>query len=220
MEQIKLNIIKRTETLFLRYGLRSVTMDDIARELGISKKTLYQYFDNKFALIEAVMQQHLEEEQNTIEGIKKNATDALDEMLKIAQYVISQLNKVTPVVLFDLQKYHRESWDFFEKTNNETIYRHIRTNLERGITEGVYRNDLHTDIVAKLYVSKTTCILDEHIFPAQIYDKSNLFKEYMTYHMNGILSAYGQSLWKEHFKLITKSICIILNFNILKLFFC
>lgn len=129
MEQIKQNIIRRTETLFLRYGLRSVTMDDIARELGISKKTLYQFFDNKVALIEAVMQQHLEAEQKNTQFIKDTAIDALDEMLKIAQYVISQLNKITPVVLFDLQKYHRESWEFFEKSNNETIYNHIRTNL-------------------------------------------------------------------------------------------
>ncbi len=216
---MKLNIIKRVEPLFLRYGLRSVTMDDIARELGISKKTLYQYFDNKVALIEAVMQHHIKEEQDMIHSIKATATDALDEMLKIAQYVISQLNKITPVILFDLQKYHRESWDLFEKTNNENIYRHIRANLERGIKEKLYRNDLNIDIVAKLYVSKTTCILDENIFPAHTYAKSSLFKEYMTYHMNGIMSERGQSLWKEHFKLIVGMMCIVMNFNILRIFF-
>lgn len=100
---IKEEIVVRSEQLFMRVGVKSVTMDDISRELGMSKKTLYQHFDNKDSLIEAVINTHVEREQNCTEDIKHGAKDALDEVRKIGVFLASTIEDVSPSTLFDLK---------------------------------------------------------------------------------------------------------------------
>jgi AcrR family transcriptional regulator len=191
MEISKKNILKRCEPLFLRYGIKSVTMDDIARELGISKKTLYQHFDTKNNIIEQMVVEHFEAEQVLMATILSSATDAIDEILSIAQHVALELAQLTSTFVYDLQKYHRETWLILEKTSNEHIYGVIKSNMERGIREGFYRADIDVDIIAKLYVAKSLCILDDHLFPPKRYSKTALYKQFITYHLHGILAPKG-----------------------------
>ena len=146
-------ILIKAESLFLRYGIKSVSMDDIARELGISKKTLYQSVENKKDLLMQVIQAHVANELEAMNTIQKEATDAIDEMLRITQYVLPTLRQMSPTVIYDMQKYYQEVWQLIEAYHNEEIFDMIKTNLERGINEDVYRDDFNTDIVAKLYLS-------------------------------------------------------------------
>lgn len=191
MEIIKKNILKRCELLFLRYGIKSVTMEDIAREIGISKKTLYQHFETKNKIIEQMVVEHFEAEQIIMATILNSATDAVDEILSIAQHVALELARLTATFIYDLQKYHRETWLILEKTSNEHIYGVIKKNIERGMQEGFYRTDLDADIIAKLYVAKSLCILDEQLFPINRYSKTVLYKQFIVYHLHGILAPKG-----------------------------
>ncbi len=197
IESQKVNIIRRAEALFFKYGIRSVTMDDIAKELGISKKTLYQNFENKNQLLTELINDHNLRDQ--IEGAKiiKNSTDALDEIEKITQHVLNELARLSPTLIFDLQKYHPEFWTMVQTTSNDYILKQVRENLERGIRESLYRKELNVDIISKLYVSKVYCVLDENVFPQSKYDKRTLFLEYIHYHLFGILSEYGLGVWKS-----------------------
>jgi TetR/AcrR family transcriptional regulator, cholesterol catabolism regulator len=191
MEIIKKNILKRCEPLFLRYGIKSVTMDDIARELGISKKTLYQHFDTKNKIIEQMVVEHFEAEHIIMATILNAATDAVDEILSIAQHVALELAQLTSTFIYDLQKYHRETWLLLEQMSNQHIYGIIKKNIERGIQEGLYRADIDADIISKLYVTKSLSILDNDLFPSNRYSKTVLYKQFIIYHLHGILAPKG-----------------------------
>jgi TetR/AcrR family transcriptional regulator, cholesterol catabolism regulator len=184
-------IMTAIEQLFLRYGVKSVTMDDISRQLGMSKKTLYQYVDNKADLIKKVMQQHIETEQEAMSQIRQQAKDAIDEMLGIARYVTQMLREMSPSTVYDLHKHYRETWDMVESFHQQHIYNFIKTNLENGVKEGLYRSDFDADIIAKLYVAKTMLIVNEDVFPLRNYNKEKLFKALLVYHIHGVASAKG-----------------------------
>lgn len=182
----------------MRYGIKSVTMDDIAREMGISKKTLYQYVENKSDLIGQIFQEKIKNEKQCMADIREAATDAVDEILRIARYVIQELRQMSPTVMYDLRKYYRDTWRQMEALHQRHIYQLIRENLERGQAEGLYRENIDVDIIAKLYVAKTPLVVDEDIFPTREYNVEKLFEEYMMYHIHGIASAEGLALLALH----------------------
>lgn len=184
--------------LFMRYGIKSVTMDDLARQLGISKKTLYQYVSNKNDLITQIFYQKIELEKTIMAQIREDSSDAIDEILKIAAYVIGELRELSPTTVYDLQKYYQETWRQMEALHQRYIYVIIRENLQRGMGQGLYRQNMNPDIIAKLYVGKTSLVVDEDVFPTRDYDMSDLFREYIHYHIYGIASPKGLALLEKH----------------------
>ena len=191
-------ILEKSEALFLRYGLKSVTMEDIARKLGISKKTLYQFVDNKADLVAQIMMAHIEKEKALMEGLRANSDDAIEEMLQIARYGIQQLRKLSPSVMYDLQKYYQHLWQMVQKLHRVYVHRLIQENIERGIAQGVYRADINPDILAKIYVMSTMSVVDDEVFPIKNYNKENLFIEFIKYHIYGIASPKGLKLYEKH----------------------
>ena len=204
--EIKQQILLKAEELFMRYGLKSITMDDLARELGISKKTLYQYVDNKADLIAQIFRFKIEEERAMMEAFRANAQDAIDEILRLARYIVRQLRELSPTVVYDLQKYYRTTWKEMEALHQKHVYDIIKDNIERGMTQGVYRADIHPDIIAKLYVGKTSLVADEDLFPIREYDITQLFEEYILYHLHGIASPNGLLLLEQHLEESKKEI--------------
>ncbi len=193
-------ILIKAENLFFKYGIKSISMDDLSRELGISKKTLYQSVENKKDLVLQVFQNHATQEMDAVTRIQKESGDAIDEMIEVVKYVIPTLRKITPTVLFDMQKYYQEIWQMMEDHNNKEIYKFIEENIKKGIEQGVYREEVRPDIIAKLYVGKTMFLIDEEVFPLRDYNKENLFKEHMQYHIRGIATTKGLKLFAKHFK--------------------
>ncbi len=198
MEEVKQQILDKSEELFMRYGIKSVTMDDIARELGISKKTLYQYVANKTELIEQIFHQRIEREKKQMARIRDISADAVEEILKIADYVIAELRQLSPTTMYDLQKYYRGTWCQMDALHQSHVYQLIRDNIERGMEQGVYRHDLDPDIIAKLYVGKTSLVADDELFPLREYNIEELFKQYIHYHIHGIASPKGLRLLEQH----------------------
>lgn len=191
IQQGKQKVLKGAEALFMRYGIKSVTMDDVSRELGMSKKTLYQYVENKADLIRQVILEHIREEKEAMAEIRATAVDAIDEILKIARYVLEVLRQTSPNVIYDLRKYYRESWRLMEDLHREYVYEVIKANIHRGVEQGLYRPGLDPDIIARLYVGKTMIVVDEEFFPPDQYRKEHLFAAYMEYHIRGVASQKG-----------------------------
>lgn len=191
---MKEKIIKESTQLFFRFGVRSVSMDDIAKEIGISKKTLYVHFKDKEELIRECMLVHDAEEKQILKSFQRDATNAIDEMIRIAKYVERMLKQVSLTMIYDLQKYHREAWEMINKMHNDDIFIEIKTNLERGIREGVYRNDFDINIVAKIYVSTTTLLTNSDFFSPKEYNISDVIKTNILYHLHGIASPKGMAL--------------------------
>ena len=195
---IKQNVIQKSYDLYCRYGIKSVTMDDIAREMGMSKKTLYQYFDNKTDLLEQIFLQHIEDEKEMMGSIKTKAADAIEEIVEVGRYVVSLLREVSPTAVYDLQKYYWSIWVELEALHKKYIYESIRENILWGIKQGFYRNNLDADIIAKLFVGKTSLIVDEEMFPSKDYQKGELFQEFINYHIQGIASVKGRQLLEKY----------------------
>ncbi|MFK7810238.1 MAG: TetR/AcrR family transcriptional regulator [Saprospiraceae bacterium] len=184
-------ILTAIEGLFMRYGIKSVTMDDISRKLGMSKKTIYQYVDNKADLIHKVMNQHIETELKEMEKIREESKDAIDEMLGISKHVTQMLRQMSPTTIYDLHKHYRETWLMMEAFHKEHIYNFMKMNLEKGVKEGLYRKGFNPDIIAKFYVVQTLCVVDEDQFSLQDYNKEKLFVAFSDYHLRGVASAKG-----------------------------
>ncbi len=191
---MKEKILSKAKELFFKFGLRSVSMDDICRELGISKKTIYLHFDTKDKLIEGGMKQHKEEEVAVMKAIRLNAHNAIDELLRLSQHVAEMLTELTPTLIYDCQKYYREIWTEFETLNNEYIYNDIHSNLKRGVAEGLYRDDFDIDIIAKLYLSLSSSVIDLDTFPSQKYNTRVVFQTYIMYHLKGIATPKGMEI--------------------------
>jgi AcrR family transcriptional regulator len=198
--QLDNRILTKAESLFFKYGIKSISMDDLSRELGISKKTLYQSVENKKELVIQVFQNLIQKEIAAVISIRKDADDAIDEMIEVARYVIPMLRQISPTLIFDIQKYYRDVWLLCEEFNQQEVFTVIKENIERGIKEGIYREEFHSEIIAKLYVGKTNLVIDEDIFPLKEYNKENLFKEHIQYHIRGIATSKGLKLLEKHFK--------------------
>lgn len=191
-------IITKASDLFMQYGFKSISMDEVARYLGISKKTLYQHVNNKADLIQKVMIAHISEEKLTMHNIHENAKDAIDEMIQISQYVSELLQRVNPTVLYDLQKYYLKSWELMESLHLNYTYKLIKENIQSGMEEGLYRQNLSPEIIAKLYIGRMDLIIDKNLFPIGAYTFSQIHNNAMMYHLYGIMSIKGMELFEKY----------------------
>jgi AcrR family transcriptional regulator len=190
-------IFEKAAELFMRYGIKSVTMDDIARELGISKKTIYQYVENKTELIEQIFQSHVCQETEAMRRIHEQSADAIEEILRIGQYVIQEFRQLSATLVYDLNKYHRDIWENLEAFHREQTQQLMRRNIEWGMRQGLYRPDVDADIVAKLYVGRNALLIDDHTFSLREYDFEHLIRQSILYHIHGIATPKGIALLRE-----------------------
>ena len=189
--------LRRTTELFLRYGIKSITMDDVAREIGISKKTLYQFVENKDDLVSKVMDRHIAEQCTMDETIHGQATDAIDEMTNVGKQVVSEMQRMKPNVVHELQKYHRDVWERIQHFQWDHIYKVTLENIEWGRRDGLYREDFDADVAARFYISGSFSIFDDKVFPKPPYSFDNLFREYILNYLHGIVSDKGRELLKS-----------------------
>lgn len=196
--EAKTSILKKAEMLFMRLGLKSISMDDVARELGISKKTLYQFFQSKEDLVLQTISRHQCSEAEEVKRICATSTDALKEMLDIARHVLVQFQQMSPSTVFDLKKYYPEAWRIVEQVQREYVYGVLKANMERGIREGLYRDDFDTNILARLYVGSVRWLLDEELFPQTQFHWAQLYREFVHYHLRGIVSPKGLEKLKAY----------------------
>lgn len=175
-------------------------MDDLAKTMGASKKTIYQYVSNKADLVGKTMERHLRMETRQVEEIKAKDLNAIEEMLEISRTVTKHLKSLNPTIINDLQKYYPTAWAQLTEYKNDFICRSIEDNINKGVKEGLYRDDLNPNIVAKLYSCRTDCIVDQRIFPFTRYTVIEVYKEFLYHHIRGIATAKGLAVLDEKIK--------------------
>lgn len=163
--ETKNRIAEKAEALYMRFGIRSVSMENMAEELGMSKKTLYQYFADKDELVEEVVKRHTLAIREECEQIAKEAKDAVHEIFLIMQRVMEDFRNMNPMVLFDLQKFHPKGFQRFKQYKNEFLLHFIRCNIERGIAEGYYRDDVHLEIMSRFRLESMMIPFDISLYP-------------------------------------------------------
>lgn len=200
------SILSAAFELFMNFGVKSVSMDDIAQRLGISKKTIYASVETKEDLILHVIGNFLELEESNIRKIIAGSSDAVDEIININRHILSYLRVMKPSLIFDLKKYYPECWDMIENTHLTFIREVIEQNILRGQQEDLYRQDLLPFVISKLFITKSLMIIDEKEFSLVKHDLYELIMQLEKYHLYGIVSPAGQErLHKQyHSTLIQK----------------
>lgn len=193
MEEKIVFILEETSKLFIKYGIKSVSMDDIARHLGMSKKTLYQYFSDKKDLVLSVLKYHMSDTNECFQQLAQEDGNAIDILVKVSQILIEKFGRLNTSVTFDLQKYYPEAHRVMTDHKREHIMQNIILNLNRGIKEGLYRSDLNTAVIAYFYMVRM-----DHVF---LIDSDNdalknvtmeeILKELFIYHIRGIANEKG-----------------------------
>ena len=207
---MKQEILKVATQLFLKYGLKSVSMDDIAKAAGISKKTIYQNIEDKKTLVyESLIDFIKEDKEMVLCAINRDDCNALEKMIIIAQEGIEMFKKIKPTVLYDLQKYYRQSWEIVQQYHFEFMFGIIKQNILEGQLEKVYREDADADVITKLFIGKMIMLADEEQFPNSSYPKPALFAQQLMYHLYGVVS-------HKHYPLLEKISTNILQQTTLK----
>jgi len=184
--------------LFFQYGIRSVSMDDIARQLGISKKTLYQHVENKADLVEKTMMVHNHRTVNQFkEIINDDHNNAIDELVEIAKINKALLKKTNPSTIYDLKKYHKQCWEVVQAFHDELITDIISKNIARGIEQGLYRDDINIQIITKFYVAQMDLVIDTQVFSPTEFQMADVYIEFLKYHIFGIATAKGAKYLHE-----------------------
>jgi len=184
-------IISKVSELYLKYGIKSVTMDDVARELGISKKTLYLHFKDKDELVKKVVDLHLFGMHEDMKNLVPKNVNAIEELLFVSKFITQYFNKINPSVTYDLQKYYPEVWKNIATNRREHIYERIIDNMKRGMKEGLYRQDIHIDIIAHFYLFRMEMSQTFDLIVDHKYSFEEIFNTSFHYHIRGIASKKG-----------------------------
>jgi AcrR family transcriptional regulator len=182
--------------LFMRFGIKSLTMDDISRKMGISKKTLYQVVKDKKDLVNKGMKLCLDEEEAVLTQVSAQSENAIDELIGFTRFVNSRLSEMHASVLYDIKKYHQDSWTMMKEHKKGFVRQTILENSIRGIKEGLYRENTNPEVITTMYMLMVDGMLnsDEH-FGKEI-TVENLHLEMIGYHVRGIASKKGIILLK------------------------
>lgn len=186
--------------LFSKYGIKSVSMDDISRELGISKKTLYHTIDSKGGLVELVCMHTEQMHIDKIEKAVQDSSDAVEGMWSVSQVVNELLRNISLTTIYDLTKYYPSVWSQIKKIRNKSIYATISNNIKRGKENQLYRDDVDEDILAKIFISSCDFFLDDEMFPKDRYRIQDLYQYYIEYHIRGIATQKGMDLLETYKK--------------------
>lgn len=192
--ETKDRILSRSRDLFMQYGIRSVSMDDIASEMGISKKTIYQYFADKEELVLAVINCKIDEAEAHCNFDRSMSINAIDEVCKSMEMVENMFRTMNPSVLLDLKKYHPKAYDRFLKHKNDYIFNTMRSNLLRGIEEGLYRPELHPDVIARFRIESILTPLDPVFYTGNKLTIADVEQEITIHYLFGIVTLKGYRL--------------------------
>jgi TetR/AcrR family transcriptional regulator, cholesterol catabolism regulator len=197
---IQERILQETGAMFFRHGIRTITMDDIAAKLGISKKTIYQFYSDKGELVKSFTDLQLRAQEKDMETIQNQSKDAIDEMLNLMTHLENFFNRVNPAVFYDLQKYHPQSWNAFKLFKEKCVIGFIEDNLKRGIQQELYRKDLKIKILARLRIEEVEMGFHPSVFPPDNFKITDVQLTLIDHFVHGIVTIKGFKLIEKYRK--------------------
>ncbi len=201
MDEKQIEIISKASDIFMKYGIKSVTMDDLARELSISKKTIYKYFEDKKELVRSIVATKIELDKASCNIIINQCENAIDELIQISKSIKENFGNIHSSVFFDLQKYHQDAWRMMQQHKQEFVHQQIMDNMNRGMGEGLYRSNIKTDVIAFVYVNTIDTIFEKISSSNLDHAVSEIFVEIIRFLIRGIASETGLEYLKSRIKL-------------------
>ena len=197
---MKNKILTKSAEMFLNLGVKSVTMDEIASELGISKKTIYTHFSTKTKLIEATALFVFENISCGIQAIRSEKKDPIEELYSIKDFALEHLKNEKSSPQYQLQKYYPKIFEMVKTKQQQIMEDQIKENLERGIAQGVYREDLPLGFTSRIYLVGMLGIKDRDLFPESDFTTHELIEKHLEYHLRAIVTENGRSSLSKYLK--------------------
>ncbi|MGB3591195.1 MAG: TetR/AcrR family transcriptional regulator, partial [Nonlabens sp.] len=197
MESVNKDILVQATTLFLEQGFKSVTMDDISRSMGISKKTLYNHYNNKESLVEASVMSVYDTICCGIDHICDQHVNPIQELYDIKKTVMSSLkgDKTSPI--YQLQRYYPKVHKKISTMQFDYMQGCVNENLDRGIQQGLYIPSISKEFVSRIYFVGIQGIKDLSLFPTQGFPVQKLYDQYLEYHLRGIVTPEGRKILNQ-----------------------
>jgi len=191
-------IKQKAHELFMQYGLRSVSMDDIANGMGISKKTIYQYYADKDELVDAVVESEFKKNETCCELDKINSANAIEEIFMAMDMMADMFRSMNPSFIFDMQKYHPTAFLKFDQYKNDSLFNIVRNNILRGINEQLYREDIDVDIIARFRVHSLLLAFNPEFNATLKKSISEIAKELIIHFLFGLVSLKGYKMTTKY----------------------
>ena len=205
-EPMQTKILLKARDLMLQSGLRQVTMDDLAHQLGISKKTIYQYYKDKDDLVKAVVNLELKDHELICEKCKSKAENAIHEMFLLMENMKAMTQTMNPNAMMELEKHFSSSFEMIKNHKDEFLFSLIKQNLMKGIEEGCYRKDLDIDIISKFRLETVFIPFNLHLFPLNKFNSIEVHTQLMEHFVYGLMTVKGHELMDKYKKLHKQAI--------------
>jgi hypothetical protein len=199
MDDKTLHILEQVRRLYHRYGIKSVTMDDVAKHLCISKKTLYQYFNDKEDLVSSIILMDHNKSNKFFLEIKNKGLNAIEELFEVYRMINSMFRDYNSSMEYDIHKYYPDLFSKVKEIRRKKMYDTMYNNMNKGKKEGLYRKELNSKIIARLHVFKIENMFDNEIFTMEELSSVKVFNEVFVYHMQGIMNEKGRSFFEKNF---------------------
>ncbi len=195
-------ILKGAEELFFKYGIKSITMDDIAKHLAISKKTIYQFYSDKNEVLEMLMKNRMKVNQKEFEQLAKDSENVIAEVFSIMKHMGAMFSQMNPNFFYDLQKYHPGTWKLFKTFKEECIERMVEDSVKRGIKEGFVRPDINSKIIARLRMEEVEMGFNPQVFPPNEFKIMDVQLALLEHFLHGICTLKGHKLINKYKEII------------------
>ncbi|PZD78429.1 TetR/AcrR family transcriptional regulator [Mesonia sp. K7] len=191
-------ILDTAAEMFLNYGFKSVTMDDIANEIGISKKTIYVHYKNKSILVEKTVEYLFHKISAGIEEIRDQEKNPIEEILEIKRFLLYNLKEEKSSPEYQLEKYYPKVYKDVKQKQYCVMSECVVCNLERGLELGLYRKNINTEFISKIYFNSMMALKNKDLFPLNNFSMQMLMNNYLEYHLRGICTEKGLEILNRH----------------------
>lgn len=196
--EVRERILLKANDLFNRFGFKRVTMDDIALKTGMSKKTIYQSFENKDEIVNAIVEQHINNSTTQCVADLTLAENAIHEVFLNMEMIQKMTADMNPGLFEDLEKYYPVVFEKLYRHKHDFIAEKIKTNMNKGIEEGLYREEINLDILSKLRIESIFLPFNQQLFPYGKYKLYDVEMEIIDHFLYGIATAKGIKLIQKY----------------------
>lgn len=182
----------------LRNGVKHVTMDDIATQLGMSKKTIYQFYKDKDALVMAVVNFELEEQSLKCQRTQDTADNAVHEMFMLLEDIQQMFKNMNPMTMNEIAKYYPEAFARIQNHKDEFMHQIIKTNLIKGIEQGVYRKEIDPEILSIYRLETSFVPFNPQLYPFSKFDIGKVTLQIIENFIYGVMSLKGIELMEKY----------------------
>ena len=191
-------ILHKAQELFFRYGLKAITMDEVAKELGMSKKTLYEHFKNKNEIIIKVTEAYLTHQNIEHQNCTQNAKDAVEELILLMGSLHRIFDNFDVRIINEMQRYYPDAWNIWLEFKENTIMKDIKDNLTKGIKQGLFRQNINIDIIARMRLEQIQLAMDTRYFPSDMYNLAEVNAQLLEQYINGLCTENGHQLKQKY----------------------